>query len=206
MGEPQLRLMVKPEEFFREKVSEAITNQKVDIGDELEFYVVNLLCEFIAPGRLETLSGELNALETPLALMLKEAVEAPPTMRLRIFKYLGDTSLYVAGFFQDYFNRKAFDVGYYISLGRTAYNNVSSIMRDQHGDEQFTGMYNGLAQKFRDLVEVLAEVSETPAGQNRPVDILAVYDRWTRSHSERLRRILNNAGIIPLPISTREKQ
>ncbi len=205
MGEPQLRLLVGPQEFFREKVSEAVSNQRLDIGDELEFYVVNLLCEFIAPGKLETVSGELDALETPLALMLKQAVEAPPTQRLRIFKYLGDTSLYFAGFFQDYFNRKTFDIGYYISLGSSAYNNVSSLIRDQHGDEHFTTMFNDLAGRFGELVEVVAEVSETP-GEAKPIDLLAIYDRWTRNNSERLRRMLNKAGIIPQPVPMREKQ
>lgn len=205
MGAPQLQILVKPQEFFREKVTEAIANQNLRVGDDIEFYLVNLLCQFIAPGKLETVTGEMNALETPLALMLKEAMEAPPHVRLRIFKYLGDTSLYFAGFFQDYFNRKTFDIGYYISLGSSAYNNVSTLMRDHHGDEHFTAMYNGLADKFRELVDVVAEVSETP-GEARPVDILAIYDRWTRSNSERLRRMLNKVGITPIPVPTRDKQ
>jgi hypothetical protein len=204
LGAPQLQI-VRPEEFFREKVSEAITNQNVKIGDDLEFYVVNLLCEFIAPGKLETVTGEMNALETPLALMLKEAIEAPPATRLRIFKYLGDTSLYFAGFFQDYFNRKTFDIGYYISLGQSAYGNVSMLMRDHHGDEQFTAMYSGLADKFPKLVDVVAEVSETP-GDSRPMDILAIYDRWNRSNSERLRKMLNRVGITPIQVPFRDKQ
>jgi hypothetical protein len=137
--------------------------------------------------------------------MLKEAVEAPPAQQLRIFKYLGDTSLYYAGFFQDYFNRKAFNLDYYIALGASAYSNVSVLMRDQHGDEQFTEIYAGLAEKFDAIVEVVAEVSETP-GVAKPVDILAIYDRWTRNHSDRLRRILNKVGITPIPIPVRDKQ
>lgn len=205
MAAPQLSLMVKPEEFFREKVSEAVANQKVDLSDQLEYYIVNLLCDFIHPTKLATLSGQLDALETPLALMLKEAVEAPPTQRVRIFKYLGDTSLYFAGFFQDYFNRKAFDINYYINLGSSAYTNVSSLIRDHHGDDHFTAVYRDLAQRFQDLVEVLAEVSETP-GNTQPIDVLAVYDRWARNNSERLRKVLNKAGIFPIKTSMHEKQ
>ncbi len=205
MGEPQLRLMVQPQEFFREKVTEAVANQNIKLSDDLEFYLVNLLCQFIVPSKLETVSGELRAMETPMALMLKQAMEAPPAQQLKIFKYLGDTSLYFAGFFQDYFNRKAFDISYYISLGSSAYTNVSTLMRDQHGDEQFTEMYNNLADKFHSLVEVVAEVSEIP-GNPKPVDILAIYDRWTRTHSDRLRRLLHKVGISPVPNPTRERQ
>ncbi len=205
MGAPALSLLVKPEEFFRERVSFAIANQQVEVGDDIEFYLVNLLCDFISPAKIEVQSGELNALETPLALMLKEAVDAPPAQRLRIFKYLGDTSLYMAGFFQDYFNRKAFDVGYYISLGSSAYTNVAALVRETNGDQHFTEMFRNLSDKFKSLVEVVAEVSEVP-GQENAVDVLAVYDRWTRTHSDRLRRVLNNAGISPLPVSLRHKQ
>jgi hypothetical protein len=204
LGAPQLQLLVKPQEFFREKVSNAVANQNIKIGDDLEFYVVNLLCEFIAPGKLEGVAGEMNALETPLAMMLKEAMEAPPPVRMRIYKYLGDTSLYFAGFFQDYFNRKTFDIGYYIGLGSSAYDNVSTLMRDQ-GDEHFSTTYLGLANRFKDLVDVVAEVSETP-GEARPLDILAIYDRWNRSNSERLRKMLHKVGIIPIAVPTREKQ
>lgn len=205
MGAQQLQLLVKPQEFFREKVTEAIANQKVAIDDSVEFYLVNLLCEFITPSKLETVTGEMNALETPLALMMKEAMEAPPHAQLRIFKYLGDTSLYVAGFFQDYFNRKAFDISYYIALGSSAYSNMSVLMRDQHDDDHFTNMYGNLADKFRDLVEVVAEVSDMP-GNQRPMDILAVYDRWNRNNSERLRRMLNKVGIQPISVPFKDKQ
>src|SRR5688572_23703950 len=105
MGAPQIDLMVRPQEFFRERVVEAKTQLKVEVPDEVEFYLVNLLCEFINPARIETVAGELSALDTPLAIMYKQAVEAPPSQRLRIYKYLGDTSLYISGFFQDFFNR-----------------------------------------------------------------------------------------------------
>jgi hypothetical protein len=200
-----VQITVNAQEFFREKVTEAIAKQNVKVGDDIEFYLVNLLCEFIAPNKLDTVVGELDALQTPLALMLKQAMEAPPQQQMRIYKYLGDTSLYVAGFFQDYFNRKAFDIGYYISLGSSAYGNVSSLFRDQHGDEGFQAMYGNLASKFRELVDIVAEVSEIP-GSDKPLDILAVYDRWTRSNSERLRRILHKAGITPIMTPYRDKQ
>ena len=205
MGALQLDLDVKPQEFFREKITAAIAKQKVKVSDDVEFYLVNLLCEFIAPGKLETVTGELNAFETPLALILKNALEAPPSTKMRIYKYLGDTSLYVAGFFQDYFNRKAFDINYYIALGASAYGNVSSLMRDHHADEHFAQTYQALGTKFHEMVEIVAEAAEMP-GNAQALDILATYDRWNRTNSERLRRKLNEQGIIPLPTPYREKQ
>jgi hypothetical protein len=206
MGAPQLDLTIKPQEFFKQKVTEALTNQQIQISDDIEFYLVNLLCEFITTNKLDTLNGELKALETPLALMLKEAIEASPTQQLRIYKYLGDTSLYLAGFFQDYFNNKAFDIGYYITLGSSAYTNVATIFRDHHGDENFMSIYGDLATKFPTLVEVVAEVSDMPGSEVKPVDVLSIYHRWTHNNSDRLRRILQRCGITPIPGLSREKQ
>lgn len=205
MGAPELDLMVKPQEFFKQKITEALTNQRVEVSDDVEFYLVNLLCEFISANKLEAMNGDLSALETPLALMLKEALEAPPTNKLRIYKFLGDSSLYLAGFFQDYFNRKVYDIDYYITLGSTAYTNVSIIFRDYHGDENFGEMYGNLASKFPTLVEVVAEVSDMPGGA-KPVDILSVYHRWTKNNSDRLRKVLQRCGITPIPGLNGEKQ
>lgn len=204
MADAAPNLLINPEEFFRTRVAETLASQNLSLPDPVESYLVNLLCEFINPTDLEMANGhKLSALDTPLAIILKEATEAPPNQRLRILKYLGDSSLYISGFFQDFFNRKTYDAGYFRSVGSSAYEHVSFLMRDQHGDKHFSSVFRDLAYHFQDLVEVLAEISEAP-GENRPVDILAVYDRWTRSPSERLRRILGRFGITPITSSLRD--
>jgi hypothetical protein len=205
MGAPQLDLVVLPHEFFRGKVVEALQNQQVALREDVEFYLVNLLCEFVVPGKLQTMTGEIDALDTPLAVMLQQALEAPPQERLRIYKYLGDTSLYVSGFFQDYFNRKTFDISYYIALGSSAYEHVATLFRDHHRDHRFNHVFSDLASKFHKLVDVVAEVSEVP-GTSKPLDLLTVYDRWTRSNSDRLRKTLLQAGILPVQVPVKDKQ
>lgn len=205
MGAPALQVMASPHEFFRDKIAEAVTNQKIVLSDDIEFYLVNLLCDYIAPKKLESFYGQYDPLETPIAFLLKEAIEAPPSYRAKIYKHLGDTSLYLAGFFQDFFNRKTYDIKYYIDMGQSAYSNVSSIMREQHGDKHFSAMYGTLSTQFKSLVEVVAEVSETPESVGA-ADILSLYDRWTRTNSGRLLRILQNAGISPIGGSTDDEQ
>lgn len=196
----QVQLTVDPRSFFKERINSASMQLKVKMEEHVEFYLVNLLCDFITP---EKINPDVNVLETPLALMLKQAVESPTPQRIRIMKTLGDTSLYFAGFFQDYFNRKTFDIGYYITLGSSAYGDVSSLVRES-GDSQ-TNTYAELANNFGSLVDVVAEVSTLP-GATQATDILAVYDRWTRSNSDRLRRILEQNGITPIEIRTRLAQ
>ncbi len=188
----------RPEEFFNEKIKQAVKNQKLALEDDVSFYLVNLLCEFIDPNNKIQTHFEFNILETPLAIILKKATEAPSHQKVKIFKRLGDLSLYFAGFFQDYFNRKTFDVDYYISMGSSAYSSVSHLMRNKHQDAHFTQIYETLSREFNQLVDVIAEVSESEAAHKKDQDILALYERWLRTGSERLRQNLTRHGIIPI--------
>jgi hypothetical protein len=204
MGAPVFQLDVKPQEYFREQVNRATSTLKVDIDDQVEFYLVNLLCDFIDISKVNKDLGVTDILGTPIAMMYKNAVEAPPEQSLRLFRRLGDTSLYIAGFFQDFFNRKTFDIGYYISLGSTAYDSVSSILRSvAKREDARSETYLKMSEDFTTLVDVVAEVSADPT---QPIDVLAVYDRWNRCKSDRLRRKLEQIGINPVEVKTKLAQ
>lgn len=198
--------LVKPQEYFREKVTHAASHLKVQLDHQLEFYLVTLLCDFIDHERLKEQDNGIDLLNTPLAMMLKTALESTPGTQVRIFKRLGDTSLYFAGFFQGFFNRKIFDIDYYITMGSTAYNSISTIMRDRHGDDHFTSMYQNLASDFQNLVEVLAAIAEDHPGLRNDKNLLAIYDQWTKTQSGRLRRILEEQGIQPFPLKSKQAQ
>ena len=51
-GKPNLTLVAQPQDFFRELVTEAMGRQKVSAQPETEFYLVNLLNQFIKTDRL----------------------------------------------------------------------------------------------------------------------------------------------------------
>ncbi|MGE0173881.1 MAG: hypothetical protein AB7T49_13885 [Oligoflexales bacterium] len=197
--------IVKPEEYFRTEVHSAVSSLKINLDSQIEYYLVNLLCDFIEPRK--DLDGEqqIDVFNTPLAIMLKSAMEATPDTKVKIYKRLGDTSLYFAGFFQEYFNKKTFDVSYYITMGSTAYNNISEIVRYRHSDAHFTKMYQDLAKEFKNLVEVIATISEQFIDRTDK-NLLATYERWTKTQSDRLRKILENEGINPININFKQAQ
>ena len=204
MNQRTVELAVSPAEFFREQVSSAVNKQKLAISDEIEFYLVNLLCEFIDPQRTQGLRGSQGILETPLALQFQRALEAPPEHQAQILRGVGDTSLYVAGYFQDFFNTKVYDVEYFVTLGSQAYSSLSFLLKDR--DDTFAATYRRLGESFNDLVEVFAEISDSLRTSD-PTNILAIYDRWTRNQgSLRLRRKLEETGIVPIPMSTKIAQ
>ncbi|MCX6123632.1 MAG: hypothetical protein NTV34_02610, partial [Proteobacteria bacterium] len=94
-------LSLSPEAFFRERITTASHKLNIPLADEVEFYLVNLLIEFIDPTQLNKEFGT-DILATPLVLLLKQIGEAPETKRPAMYRRLGDTSLYISGCFQDY--------------------------------------------------------------------------------------------------------
>src|SRR5712692_4360021 len=86
-------------EYFHGALKAAIKNQGVAASEPTECYLVGLLAEH--------LKGPVD--DEPLALKLASAVVSSPDERLRHLKDLGDTSLYVSGFFSDSLARKLVD-------------------------------------------------------------------------------------------------
>ncbi|MEY4631639.1 MAG: hypothetical protein RIQ81_1759 [Pseudomonadota bacterium] len=197
---PEIRLTVSPQEYFQEKVLEARTTLKVELTDDVQFYIVNLLASYVAIQASGEQGGqESTFFEKPLAFMLRDASEAPDAQKPGLYRALGDTSLYITGFFQDFFNRKTFAIDYYIALGRTGYEQAAKCMNASRPEGARRETLTALADNFVKAVDVVAEVSEQAKGKG-PVDILNVYDRWTKSQSERLRRILADQGIDAIEV------
>jgi len=203
MSKPASNLLIRPEEFFRTQVHSASQNLKISLGDNLEFYIVNLLCEFINPNKLNENLGEVDVLDTPLAMLLQKAVDTElHDEKIRLLKTLGDISLYVSGYFQDYFNRKTFDISYYITMGASAYDRAASLTKSRNNQ---AGVFVDLSENFHKLVDLVAEVAAA-SNPDTNQNILAIYDRWNRCNSQRLRRILESLGIEPIPVPIKYAQ
>jgi hypothetical protein len=189
---------VNPTRFFHEKVVAAQERQKVKLPENAEFYVVNLLCEFVRPPtNAEGEEGDC------LALILKRALESPHGEQVLLFKRLGDTALYFSGFFQESFNNKCFDVSYYKMMGQNAYGQLSSLMRKRTSYEStMSEVFRDMNRSFGRAVDVLMDVSEHTAGlgtQQRST--LSIYDAWLASASDKLERDLLARGVMPVKVS-----
>jgi hypothetical protein len=189
----RITLVAQPQDYFRELVTEALEKRHVSTQPETEFYLVNLLNQFMTSDRLYLRDGDGTNREEPLALMVKGALEEPVVQAQRVlFRHIGDVSLYMAGFFQDSLARKLVDVDYYIDMGGTAYHQVAARVEEQ----LMRALYQELAEKFGQLVEVLAMVSDKTTPKTSP-DLLRMYELWVRTRSERAAKALQEAGILP---------
>ena len=169
-------------EYFKEAVEEATERLKVEISDNTEFYIVDLLSRY---SNINTLtSSELVSEEKTFAELFLESFELKTEGRARILKYIGDTTLFLTGFFSDSFQRSIVDVDYYASLGQTSYRNLLDLLAARVVQWGLEEVFDELSGKFFQLIDVLAEVSESSSPQHA-VDLLRIYERWLRTRSRR---------------------
>jgi len=178
-------------DFFRDLLARAFENQRARVQPFTELYLVNLLHEFLASEALYVQSDDGTWQQKPLAFLLKEALEEAGPARVRMLKRLGDTSLFISGFFPDSLTRRSslVDVDYYIAMGGRAYDAVA-----RHAPEG--SLWEELSDRFRLLVDILNEVSERTLASTE-TGVLRLYERWLRTGSDRLASMLARQGVVP---------
>jgi len=179
-------------DFFRNHVKKSIENQNIEISEISEHYLANLLADFTLAQKAFNLTTNDTR---PLALIHHQAQFETAGNKIKIFKDLGDFSLFITGFFPDYFNRKVVDVDYYMALGKNAYENLSIIFK-KISKSDFNLLFCELSEKFVSLTDILAEISSEGLTQWND-GILRVYERWLKTRSKRDERLLCKKGIHP---------
>ena len=176
-----------PAEYFKELVVSALARQHLQAGDLTEYYLVNLLCQFVRPDALNRFAGDAE----PLAFRLVRALKTGGSEQRARLRSLGDFSLFMSGFFPDSFNRRTIDVDYYVSMGEYAYGSLS-----RRDEDTFAEVFGELAGNFVGFMDVLGDVSERTATTSSS-DLLRLYEKWMRTGSARDGQKLIDRGILP---------
>lgn len=184
MDRPLLREQT-PAEYFKELVESAMARQHLQAGNLTEYYVVNLLCQYVRLDAPATDEGQ------PLAVRLAKALDSGGSDQRARLRSLGDFSLFMSGFFSDSLNGQLVDIDYYKSMGEYAYGSLSR--RDA---DAFAEVFGELARKFVGFMDVLADVSERTALAPSS-DALRLYEKWLRTGSRRDAKRLISRGIVP---------
>ncbi len=174
-----------PTEYFKELVESALARHHLQTGDLTEYYLVNLLCQYV---RLDSAAHADHG--EPLAVRLARALQTGGTEQRARLRSLGDFSLFTAGFFSDSLSRRHIDVDYYVSMGAYAYGSLS------RAEDAFREVFGELSRKFVGFSDVLADVSERTALTSNH-DVLRIYEKWLRTGSARDGQRLIERGIVP---------
>ena len=175
-----------PSEFFKEHVDAACSRQRLRVSEPASFYLVNLLVGFTRVGE----TGDARDGDEALGIRLARALHAGGYARRRDLQHVGDTSLYIAGFFSDSLRRSLVDVDYYMCVGGRAYGSLGEI------DEVRGEVFAELAEHFVWFVDILADISERTS-MSGDHDLLRLYEKWLLTGSRRTGEILTERGIAP---------
>jgi hypothetical protein len=168
------------EAFFHEVVTDALERAQVEATAAAEYYLVSLLGAF----------ATTPITDEPLALKLARS-QADPAARVRALKEVGDTSLYVTGFFGASLDRRGMvDASYYIGLGEAAYRELAGRL----SMSAIGAIYWELAAKFPRLVDVLGEVRNQVDFTGG--DVVKLYEQWRTTRSEWIERRLRALGVF----------
>jgi hypothetical protein len=183
-------------EYFRDAITSARRKTGVALTEHAEAYLVGLLDEF---ARSERVYAGTDRGERPtLATLLGRAQEADPTEALRIYKHMGDSSLYLTGFFSESVEREIVSRDYYVQMGGGAYANVAGIMRATAATS--SALFDELSDRFEALVSLLSEVSLF--GDNEPTggaNVVELLDAYRRTGRPEVLEKLEQAGVVLRP-------
>ncbi len=180
--------IVSVDGFFHEVVTDALEAVHLDAAETTEWYLVSLLGEF----------AQARITDEPLVMKLAGSAAAEPAERFKQLKEVGDTSLYVSGFFAESLGHKLVDVDYYVGLGSRAYAELAGQIGTSNGS--LTDVYRELSEKFPRFVDVLGEVRRRCdfAG----ADVVSLYEQWLRTRDAWVEKKLKALGVLVDPVGT----
>jgi hypothetical protein len=126
-------------------LSDALVSQGLTLDPLVERYVVDIMVSHVDADMLSKRGMPI------LAWCLRDAVNSMGRARFNAFKRLGDTALFLAGFFTDYV-RGSGGLTYYIDMGGNAYRQASGVVGGHP-------VLSELSSKFTPVVSVLNAVS-----------------------------------------------
>lgn len=176
-------IITSPNGFFSEIVKEALEKRRIQTQPLTSHYLVQILETYLISENLEQ--------KGTLAELYMKSFLAERQVRIEMLKKLGDTSLYVAGFFGDSLRRKIVDIDYYSSIGGAAYSSLAGEVEDELQAKVFTE----IAERFIDYVDVLTYISQSSSIQTNQ-DLLRLYERYVATGSELAKDQLVEKGLL----------
>ena len=122
-------------------VNEAEANCALELGEEVESYLVFLLMRF---------AGKPDVAASIMALEFLEGMHANGQVRSERLRDVGDKCLLFAGLFPGVAERRRLQDSYFIDLGQNAYYLLSVL-----SPHQLAALYQHLSEKFLPMREVL---------------------------------------------------
>lgn len=167
-------------------VAEAESAAARPLGEELESYLVFLLMRFERTPHMA---------DSVLALDYLRAMLAAGRIKHERLRDVGDQCLLYSGLFPQQAERRRVRIGYFVDLGRSAYQELAARLAGGYAD-----LYALLSQDFVSMMDVLHAVRRLGGAR---LDPLPAYELWRDTGSRAALQALREA-TGPTPLAARD--
>ena len=167
-------------------VADSLKKTGVNISSNVQSYLSKLLEFYIFSDHLfsELDSSGKKQVKT-LAELYLHSYESKVSLKNSLQK-MGDTSLYISGFFRESLKKKLISADYYINMGRQAYFNLSNLEDGK--------LFKEMSSCFPDLVSVLFQIRKNNSS-NKYNDLFSLLDQYMETGSSQIAKDLVDQGL-----------
>lgn len=195
-----IRLATDLDSYFEDEIKDTARKQGLQLSPLSSSYLARMLTRFSDARSYLNSNGsdETTQRSLPrLAMIWLEGLSSDAWGQYQKFQFLGDVALFTSGFFAERIPKTLVDMDYYRAMGGQAYERAGRL-RESIQAERDLNVFFELSKSFSPLVEVMAEISDKSLLANDQ-DLLKLYEKWLRSGSDRIRRMLAENGILSSP-------
>ena len=187
-------LLVEPNQYFYDVVGDAMKSRGFMASPHATEYIVNLLLSYMNTEKLFDETNESGRkTRSTLAELYLRAMNSEPNVRIDLLKKLGDTSLYISGFFAESLTRKIVNVDYYVNMGETAFDSLAKSVEE----EAFCHLYQDFSRKFVKYMDILAHIAQQANIQSTK-NLFQVFETYQKTGSDLARETLIENGFIDI--------
>ncbi len=142
--------------FFYDSLNEVNKKSLHPLPNEVIYYSSIVMARF-AESKHYFQEEQGRVREKILGKKFLESSNLPKNKQIEELKDIGDTALFLCGYFSDSLNRKLLNMSYYQKIGQLSYRKLNvllPIILD------FTNFYNFIAQSFIALITVIGIVAK----------------------------------------------
>ncbi|MCB9745914.1 MAG: hypothetical protein H6740_25290 [Alphaproteobacteria bacterium] len=181
-------------DFFSKRVDDAKAERGVELDTWTTTYLAHLL---VRVGRTRDLFRD-DSPDT-LAEIHLAARSADRREAARLYRYLGDRALSIAGYFKESLRRGAVGPAYYEAMGESAYYQVATMGLSgaavARSADPWTGVFLELARRMGDCIGLFQDISERDRAEGTQ-DVVRLYELWLESRSPHAARRLSELGVL----------
>ena len=159
-------------------------------SDRTVAYLIELLEFFLHTDNLFEKDNEESLGQATLAELYLRASQDPLKKRV-LLKKLGDSTLYISGFFGDSLKRKVVDIDYYAEIGGRAYGTLAAVTPS----DRWAKVFAEFSERILEYIDLLTYISQKALVQTNK-DLLRLYDRYLTTGSELAKDQLLEQGLL----------